>query len=55
MYILLGVLGNQEITLILLLLLIIVGVPVAAYYAGKKRGRIEGKLEALEQQQKKEV
>jgi len=49
----LGVLGNQEIVLLLLLFIILISIPITAYYAGKKRGRIEGKLEAMEQQQKK--
>ena len=45
---LLGVIGTQEIIIIAALLFFIVAVPVIAYQQGKKKGRLEGRLEEID-------
>jgi hypothetical protein len=50
---LLGVLGTQEILLMAFLLLIILFIPIIAYNQGKKKGRLEGRLEEMERHRNK--
>ena len=50
---LLGVLGTQEILIMVALVLLIILIPVIAYNQGKKKGRLEGKLEEMERQRNK--
>jgi len=47
MHTLLGVLGTQELIIFSYPVIFIV-IPVIAYYQGKKKGRLEGRLEEME-------
>jgi hypothetical protein len=52
-YPILGIIGTQEIIILLILLIVfIIGMPIFFYNRGRKKGRLEGKLEEMERNRK---
>lgn len=49
---LLGVIGTQEIIILLFGIIVLFLIPVIAYQQGKKKGRLEGRLEEIEKNSK---